>query len=184
MTEASGAQLSGDRPIDARRNEGDDGREHLSWQEFGRGALELARSIHDDGYQPDIILSIARGGMFVAAQLAYALGVKNLHLINVEYYTGEGTRKEFPVLLPPPLSMVDLSDRRLLVADDVTDTGHTLALVEKVSRESVAEVRTAVLYQKPSSVVSCDYVWRRTDRWIVFPWSKDPPLGEGSPEQA
>lgn len=184
MTESSGAQLSGHRVRNARQNDGEDGREHLSWQEFGRGALELARSIHEDGYRPDIILSIARGGMFVAAQLAYALGVKNLHLINVEYYTGEGTRKEFPVILPPPLSMVDLSDRSLLVADDVADTGHTLALVEKVCRESVPEVRTAVLYQKPTSVVSCHYVWRRTDRWIVFPWSRDPPIGEGAPEQA
>jgi len=35
----------------------------------------------------------------------------------------------------------------------------------------VGEVRTAVIYQKPISVVSCDYVWRHTDRWIDFPWS-------------
>lgn len=160
----------------------EDRREHLSWEAFGEGALALARQVHEAGYRPDIILSIARGGMFVAAQLAYALGVKNLHLINVEYYTGEGTRKEFPVLLPPPLHLVDLSERRLLIADDVADTGHTLALVKKVCEEAVAEVRTAVLYEKPTSIVDCDYVWRRTDRWIVFPWSKDPPLS-GAPEQ-
>ncbi len=161
-----------------------DGREHLSWERFSGGVTELARQVHDDGYRPDIILSIARGGMFVAGSLAYALGVKNLHLINVEYYTGEEIRKEFPVILPPPLSMVDLSDRRLLVADDVADTGHTLAVVRKVCEETVEQVRTAVLYEKPTSIVSCDYVWRRTDRWIVFPWSKDPPLGQADPEQA
>ena len=39
----------------------------------------------------------------------------------------------------------------------------------------MAEVRTAVLYEKSHSVVRCDYVWRRTDLWINFPWSdKDP----------
>lgn len=41
---------------------------------------------------------------------------------------------------------------------------------------TVAELRTAVLYEKPRSVVQCDYVWRRTDRWIDFPWSTLPPL--------
>ena len=153
-----------------------DGREHLSWEEFGQAGVDLARLVHEDGFRPDIILSIARGGMFVAGSLAYALGVKNLHLVNVEYYTGEGTRKDFPVVLPPPLSLVDISEKTLLVADDVADTGHTLELVRTFCEGTVAEVRTAVLYEKPTSVVSCNYVWRRTDRWIVFPWSSLPPL--------
>jgi hypoxanthine phosphoribosyltransferase len=39
----------------------------------------------------------------------------------------------------------------------------------------VKEVRSAVLYEKPHSVVRCDYVWKHTDLWINFPWSdKDP----------
>ena len=37
-----------------------------------------------------------------------------------------------------------------------------------------------MLYEKPRSVVRCDYVWRRTDRWITFPWSAEPPVGGGS----
>jgi uncharacterized protein len=40
----------------------------------------------------------------------------------------------------------------------------------------VTEVRTAVIYEKPRSLVRCDYVWRRTDRWIDFPWSTLPPV--------
>ena len=42
------------------------------------------------------------------------------------------------------------------------------------------EQRTAVLYEKPRSIVKCEYVWRRTDRWITFPWSAEPPVGEES----
>ena len=46
---------------------------------------------------------------------------------------------------------------------------------ERFCEGKVAEVRTAVLYEKSHSVVQCDYVWRRTDLWINFPWSdKDP----------
>jgi hypoxanthine phosphoribosyltransferase len=94
-------------------------------------------------------------------------------VINVEYYTGVNERLEFPVILPPPLNLVDLAAARILVADDVADTGHTLALVRDHCAAQVAEVRCAVLYQKPQSVVDCDYVWRHTDKWIDFPWSSE-----------
>lgn len=63
-------------------------REELTWELFGSASRELARTIADSGYEPDLILSIARGGLFVAGALGYALDVKNLHAMNVEYYTG------------------------------------------------------------------------------------------------
>lgn len=64
----------------------------------------------------------------------------------------------------------------MLIADDVADTGQTLMLVKHFLAGKVAETRIAVLYEKPHSIVRCEYVWRRTDRWIDFPWSADPPL--------
>ena len=48
-------------------------RENLSYETFGHAVRELAQTIADDGYEPDIVLSIARGGVFVAGGLAYAL---------------------------------------------------------------------------------------------------------------
>jgi uncharacterized protein len=148
-------------------------REYLSWEEYGAGSRKLAELVAGSGFRPDIILTVARGGLLIGGALSYCLQVKNVFLINVEYYTGVGERLEFPVLLPPPLSLVDLRDARVLVADDVADTGHTLAMVTELCRREVAEIRTAVLYEKPHSVVKCDYVWRRTDGWIEFPWSTE-----------
>ena len=145
--------------------------EVLTWPAYADAARDLARAVADDGYRPDLILAIARGGLLIAGSVSYALGVKNLHVINVEYYTGVNERLDFPVILPPPLNLVDLAAARLLIVDDVADTGHTLALVRDFCRPQVAELRCAVLYQKPQSVIDCDYVWRRTDRWIDFPWS-------------
>ena len=145
--------------------------EVLTWPAYAGAARDLARAVADDGYRPDLILAIARGGLLIAGSVSYALGVKNLHVINVEYYTGVNERLDFPVILPPPLNLVDLAAARLLIVDDVADTGHTLALVRDFCRPQVAELRCAVLYQKPKSVIDCDYVWRRTDRWIDFPWS-------------
>jgi uncharacterized protein len=146
-------------------------REYLSWEAYGEGSRRLAEMVVASGYRPDIILAIARGGLLVGGAISYSLEIKNVFLINVEYYTGVGKRLEFPVLLPPPLNVVDLRDTRVLVADDVADTGHTLAMVTDLCRSDVAEIRTAVLYEKSHSVVRADYVWRRTDRWIEFPWS-------------
>lgn len=61
-------------------------RENLTYERFGTAVRELAQTIADDGYEPDIVLSIARGGgVFVAGGLAYALDCKNLHLVNVEF---------------------------------------------------------------------------------------------------
>ena len=83
-----------------------------------------------------------------------------------------------PMILPPVPELVDLAEAKLLIADDVADTGRTLALVRDFCAGKVAEVRTAVLYEKPTSVVVCDYVWRRTSAWITFPWSAQPPVSE------
>ena len=151
-------------------------RELLSWSEFGQAARDLARQVADDGYEPDLVLSIARGGLLVGAALGYALDVKNTWTMNVEFYTGVDERLDVPMILPPVPELVDLESARMLIADDVADTGETLALVKDFCAGKVAEVRCAVLYEKSPSIVKCEYVWRRTDLWVDFPWSADAPV--------
>ena len=151
-------------------------RERLSWTEFGGAARELAGQVAADGYDPDLILSVARGGLLVGAALAYALDLKNSWTMNVEFYTDVDERLDVPMLLPPVPELVDLESSRMLIADDVADTGETLRLVKEFCAGKVAEVRCAVLYEKPRSNVSCEYVWRRTDLWIDFPWSAEEPV--------
>jgi len=151
-------------------------RETLDWPTYGRAVRELARTIAASGFQPDIILAIARGGLFAAGSLGYALSVKNLYVMNLEFYTGVGERLDVPVMLPPYLDKLDLADARILVVDDVADTGHTLKVVHEFCQDVVAESMTAVLYEKSHSLVKCDFVWKRTDFWINFPWSTEPPI--------
>jgi uncharacterized protein len=153
-----------------------DDRENLSWQRFGEASRELATVIAADGFEPDLILSIARGGLFLAGSLGYALAVKNLYVMNVEFYDGVGTTLDMPVMLPPVPSAVDFSAKKVLIADDVADTGRTIELVHTFITDQVEDVRTAVIYEKPQSVIKCDYVWCRTDRWINFPWSREAPV--------
>jgi uncharacterized protein len=151
-------------------------RERMTWAELGSGTRELAAQVVAGGYEPDLILGIARGGLLISGALSYALDVKNTFTMNVEFYTGIDERLPMPMILPPVPDLVDLHDARVLIADDVADTGQTLALVKGFVAGKVGEVRCAVLYEKPRSVVSCEYVWRKTDRWIDFPWSAEPPV--------
>lgn len=151
-------------------------REVLTWEMFGTAAREIAQQVVDSGFRPDLILSVARGGLGLGMALGYALDVKNLSAVNVEFYTGVDERLEVPMMLPPTPAAIDLAGLRVLIADDVADTGKTLELVREFCAGHVAEARTAVVYEKPGTVVLPDYVWRRTDRWIDFPWSAEPPL--------
>src|SRR4029450_685917 len=97
-------------------------RERMSWTQLGEASRELARAIVGDGYEPDLILGIARGGLLVAGALSYAIGVKNTFTMNVEFYTGVDGRRPVPMILPPVPALVDLQDARMLIADDVADT--------------------------------------------------------------
>ncbi|WP_182526598.1 phosphoribosyltransferase [Nocardioides dongkuii] len=153
-----------------------DERETLTYEQFGVAVRDLAQQVVDSGYEPDMVLSIARGGLGLGMGLGYALDVKNLSAINVEFYTGVDERLEVPIMLPPTPSAVDLAGLRVLIADDVADSGRTLEIVQDFCADHVAEARSAVIYEKPRTVVHADYVWRRTDLWIEFPWSVQPPL--------
>ena len=149
-------------------------REILTWERYGTAVRELAQSVADSGFVPDVVLAVARGGLIPAGSVAYALDCKNLFTMNVEFYTGVGTTLPAPQLLPPFLDLAELNDIGVLGVDDVADSGRTLELVVNVCREHAAEVRSAVIYEKPRSLIAPDYVWRRTDLWINFPWSSEP----------
>ena len=100
-----------------------------------------------------------------------------------------------PVILPPLMDTSELPGKRVLVVDDVADSGKTLDLVMRMIRtqgipvdadgDGVAaerlavDARSVVLFTKPTSVIKPDYTWKTTDRWIAFPWSDKPPVTEG-----
>jgi len=151
-------------------------KEILTWPDFRTASRELAVQVARSGYQPSIVIAVARGGLVPAGALAYALGLKLADTINVEFYTDVHQTLADPILLAPMLDTDCIHGQKLLVVDDVADTGRTLELVLDLLRGQGAEVWSAVLYAKPHSVCDPDFVWRRTDQWIVFPWSAEPPV--------
>ena len=151
-------------------------KEVLSWDLFGTASRELAQSIADSDFDPEIVIAVARGGLLPAGSLSYALGLKLADAINVEFYTDVHETLPDPILLAPMLDIDAIKGKKLLVVDDVADSGRTLALVLELLRKHGAEAQSAVIYSKSASIIDPDFVWKRTDQWIVFPWSAEPPV--------
>lgn len=159
-------------------------REVLTWEGFGDASRELTQQIVDSGWIPDLIVAIARGGLIPAGAIAYAMDVKAIGTMNVEFYSGIGETLAEPILLPPLMDVSAMNGKRVLVVDDVADSGKTLKMVMDLIDEhglsldgssSVrVEARSAVIYKKPVSIIDPDYVWAHTDKWINFPWSTLP----------
>lgn len=148
--------------------------DQLTWPLFDEAIRILARRVRESGYHPDLILGVARGGLVPAAALAYALGVKQIATINVRRYVGHGRHSREPALLSPlpPPDLFRL--KRILVVDDVADTGATLCLVKNACSGEALAIRTAVIYEKPTALIRSEYVWRRTAAWLDFPWEVQP----------
>ncbi|BDI23285.1 phosphoribosyltransferase [Herbiconiux sp. L3-i23] len=151
-------------------------KEVLSWADFGDASRALAQQIADSGFEPEIVIAIARGGLTVGGAIAYALGVKSCGAINVELYTGIDETLPEPLVLPPLLDGSALAGKRVLLADDVSQSGQTLKLAVEIIEGMGAEVRSVTLYTKPQTIFVPDYAWRDTDLWITFPWSAQPPV--------
>lgn len=149
--------------------------EILTYPDFGVGIRWIAQALVDADWIPDAVLGVVRGGLFVAAGLAYALDIKDVRHVNVEYYTDAGVTLPEPRIIGDVPHLADLAGRRVLVADDVADTGATLHFVQRLMPDG-ADVRVAVLYAKPGSTFPPEVAWRTTDRWIRFPWIQVPPI--------
>lgn len=148
-------------------------REVLTWDGFGVATRELSRQIVSEGFAPEVVVAIARGGLLPAGAIAYGLGAKNCGALNVEFYTGIGTVLDNPEVLPPMLDVAYLRGRRVLLVDDVADSGRTLQLAVELLRGEGADVRSVTIYTKPSTVIEPDFAWKATGQWIDFPWSAD-----------
>lgn len=152
--------------------------EVVSWQAFYALASKLARRIAASGYRPDIIVAIGRGGEVPGRVLSDLLDQMDLTGFKIEHY--HRTQKQKAARVRYPLA-ADVAGRKVLLVDDVADSGETfaVALDHLNSRGAPAEVRSAVLHYKTVSAYRPDYFAAelRAWRWIVYPWAVGEDLG-------
>lgn len=145
--------------------------ERMSWGLFYQLSKDVAKKIKASSYQPDLVVGLARGGWALARVLCDFLGVKDLVSLKVEHWgitaTPDGKAK-----LKYPFD-IDLRGRKVLVVDDITDTGESMRIsVEYVKTLKPLEVRTAALRHITGSKFTPDYFAEEIPwRWVIFPWN-------------
>ncbi len=142
-----------------------------TWNQVYDMLLRLAEKIHREGFRPDIIVGIARGGWLPARVMSDLLDSPNLANVQVEFYLGLTETKDKPVITQP-VSM-PVRGKKVLVMDDVADTGKSLRLVkEHLAKQGAESVKIATIYFKPWSTLVPDHYEKETRCWVVFPWER------------
>jgi hypoxanthine phosphoribosyltransferase len=146
--------------------------EIISWHRMYQLALRLALKIKQAGFRPDLMVAIARGGYVPARILCDFLKITNLTDMRVEHYGAGAQRKKY-AKLTVPLGF-DARGKKVLVVDDITDTGDTLEIAENHIKDLGPEtIRTAILIHKKQSPVVPDFYAKKIikNRWIIYPWA-------------
>ncbi len=143
----------------------------MDWDLFYKLAKLLATKINSSDYKPDMIVGLARGGWVLARVLCDLIGVKDLVSLKVEHWgvtaTPDGTAK-----LKYPLNL-DLTGKKVLVVDDITDTGESMRVtIDYLKSLNPSKVKTAALQHIISAKFKPDYFGEEIQwRWVIFPWN-------------
>ena len=142
-----------------------------TWEKIYELLLNLASKIRKANFKPDVIVGISRGGWPPARIMSDLLENPELANVKAEFYLGVAKTKSEPVITQPV--SVPVHGKKVLIVDDVADTGKSLRLVRLHLREQGAtDVKIATIYYKPWSVVTPDWYERKTSHWVIFPWER------------
>jgi hypothetical protein len=134
---------------------------------------EVANEVKASGYEPDMIVALARGGWFAGRVLCDFLGLDDLTSLKIEHYLGTALAGDEP-LIKYPLADNAVAGKKILIVDDIADTGKSLMhSLEYVNEQGPEEVKTAALQYLDSSEYDPDFVGERLEEWawVVFPWN-------------
>ena len=144
----------------------------ITWEESYALARDLAGKVQASGFRPSVIVAIGRGGYVPGRVVADFLLLSALTSIRIEHYGSAADKKDRTQICYPLVAEVTGKD--VLIVDDLTDTGETLALAAEYIRTFGArEVRTAALQHKATSPYVPDYYVEYLPdwNWIVYPWA-------------
>jgi hypoxanthine phosphoribosyltransferase len=147
---------------------------HVSWDQYNTLVERLALNVYQSGFDFNQIICVARGGLRVGDVLS-RIYEKPLAILSTHSYAAEGgtIRGELVIAEHMTMTAPRLGDRILLV-DDMVDSGHTLAVVHRTLPERwphITACRTAVLWWKACSVFKPDYF---VDMLPDNPWIHQP----------
>ncbi|OUR72426.1 nicotinate phosphoribosyltransferase [Arcobacter sp. 31_11_sub10_T18] len=142
---------------------------YYGYDEFAKDTQKLVDKCR--GYEPDVLLAVARGGMTLSHLMAQALDMRNLYALNSIHYEGTLKLNTFNVFNIPDMS----KSKRVLIIDDIVDSGETMEEIFKILKEKFpdTEFKLATLFYKKTAVLQPDYTVKEATQWIDFFWETD-----------
>jgi hypothetical protein len=150
-----------------------DPREYVApgWDEIYAMLLDLASRIKQSGFRPDLIVGVSRGGWVPGRILSDMLANAHTANVKIEFYVGIGKTTRQPIVTQPISE--EIYQKRVLVVDDVADTGESLLVaLDHVKERGAGDIRTVTIYHKPHSKFKPDFFAKTTSLWIIFPWER------------
>jgi hypothetical protein len=141
----------------------------VSWEELDRLVGVLAERV---GTDYDLVLAITRGGLVPAGILAYRLDLREILVAGVEFYTTGGATHEAPIFGHFPEAEL-LRGKRILVVDEVWESGETMAAVVERVRAAGGRPKTAVIHYKPGRsrvLLQPDFHAALAHGWVTYPY--------------
>ena len=149
----------------------------VTWEDLEDLVARLANKIYESGYRAELIVGVSRGGLVPTRLLSDYLNVRDVIVLGVSFYEALGKPSKEP-RITHPLSR-DIRSKRVLLIDDVSDTGGSLILARShVLSFSPGSLLVCTLHRKPWSKFHPDIYVDETDRWIIYPWEKAEAAGE------
>jgi hypoxanthine phosphoribosyltransferase len=140
-----------------------------TWNQICDMLVSQAIKIQNQQFQPDIVIGVAKGGVIPARILSDLIETPQLAEVQIELYQDIAQPALEPILKQPLNTTVN--NKKILIVDDIADTGKSLKLAQSYLREQGAlETKTATLYFKPKSITKPDFYEKQTNNWVVFPW--------------
>jgi len=142
---------------------------YLTWDDVQKAAEKTVDKIKQDGFIPDIMIAVSRGGFDPARIISDQLNIRKLASLQIIYYSSLNEKMKKPQVLFPLNAQIE--GLKVLVVDDVSDSGHSLMAAKKYTEEmGAAVVKIATLHHKPWSEFEPDYYAEVVDKWILYPW--------------
>ncbi|MCP8303912.1 MAG: phosphoribosyltransferase [archaeon] len=141
--------------------------EILDWDTLQGLVKIVAKKVKDSGYEPDIIIGLARGGWAIARLLCDYIDVKDFASLDVRRCEEQGSYEKANLC-----NFMDLSKRRVLMVDDIDKDVDMEMALEFVISLKPREIRTLALIYIGGSKFKPDYYAKETSRrGIIFPWN-------------
>ena len=152
------------------------GKVYISADVQCRDSFEFAKRIYDTGYRPDLLIGLWRGGTPIAIAVHEFFVFKGHACANLPVkcasYSGMSRTETLTIDLPEKFNEFLAPGKKILVVDDVFDSGKTAAALKKLLESAGCEAKIATLYFKPANNktdIVPDFYLKATDEWIVFP---------------